>query len=208
MSNQPSQQLFDQEQSQEPSNIQPADQPQEIKEPHPIDNIVCVQLRKKYGSLFPGEIGGYPSHIAAGLIKTGGAYPLDENRQPIIPAAEVKPHPVPVLSNIIEPDGDDNENQAGQPSRKPRRKKADNASNNESPNSEGESSVKPTIVADELIKPFLADGIQRDEASALYNAGLQTPEDVTNALSIGRDLEEIKGIGPKTFADLKLLYGE
>lgn len=184
-------------------------------EPHPMDTIISVQLRKKYGSVFAGEKCGLPAHIAKALLANGGAYPLDEDGNAIIPPEDVVTHPAPPLNNFVEPGnaginggnltGDDGgPGDVGQPTGKRSRRRQQPANQPAAAATGG----SQTPITDDMILPFLADGLQRDEAGSLYNAGLKTPDDVAKALAEGRDLsKEVNGIGPKTFADLKMLYG-
>ena len=172
----------------------------------PVDEIRSVYMRKKFGSLFPGEIGGFQKHIADEFIAKGFALPLDDAGQPIFPPEQVAELPNIPLSNIIEPDntgvnGGNVDGAGGDGSTRRSRRKRNEQS--------APANTTVTTLSDDQLKLFLADGLDRDQAASLYNAGLKTPDDVAKALADGRDLDaEVAGIGPVTFAQLKSLYGE
>jgi hypothetical protein len=170
----------------------PSDQP--LSDSQASDETVLVYLTKQYGPLWPGEIAGYPAHIAKGLIASRSALPLDDNGQPIMqPDDAIEESPSSIEPAI----------EAGKPARRPRTRKSQEPSSTTT-----DANTAQAIVADDQIKLFLADGLQRDEAAALYAAGLKNPDDVVAAIAAGRDLAEVNGIGPVTASTLKQLYSE
>jgi len=146
--------------------------------------LVAVLLTKRYGSLFPGERAGFEPAIASALIANGGAVAIGSDNEPIFPAESTEDSP----SELTPADDGIDAIDVAEPAVAPPADK---------PQSESEA-----------IKPFVADGIDRDVARVLVQAGLDTVEKVTQAIAAGRDLTELRGIGPKSFESLKALYGE
>jgi hypothetical protein len=167
--------------------------------------IKLVLLRAKYGSCFPGERAGYPESIADSLIGRGYAFGLDENDQPILLDGES----VPVEPNqVIAPN-----NEVSEPATPKKRRQATGKKESTEAGEDNKSSTtvaaKTGDTGDEALKPFIIDGIEKSVATMLVASGLNTPEAVTKALAEGRDLaEEIKGIGPVAFEEIKQLYAE
>lgn len=145
----------------------------------------------------PGEKAGFPPDIAQRLITNGGAYELAEDGSAVVPdTSEVESERLASVVNEEQYDLPFDDEPTSQPANQP-------TANTQSP------SGKSKDATEELMKPFLADGVDRDVIRALFSDGLTTPELVTQAIAAGRDLDkEIKGIGPKSFAELKTLYSE
>lgn len=169
------------------------------------ESIKRVLLRTKYGACFPGERAGYPESIANSLIGRGHAFGLDENDQPIVLDGESVPAEP---DQVVAPN-----NEVSEPATPKKRRQA--ASKKESSEAGEDSTPSVTVTAkttdssDEALKPFVIDGLEKSVAAMLVANGLTTPEAVTKALADGRDLsDEIQGIGPVTFEEIKQLYAE
>lgn len=167
--------------------------------------IKLVLLRAKYGPCFPGERAGYPESIANSLIGRGYAFGLDENNEPIVMDEEKVPAEP---GQVITPN-----NEVSEPATPKKRRQAASKKEPAAGSEDGKPATtvttKTTDASDEALKPFVIDGLEKSVAAMLVANGLTTPEAVTKALADGRDLaEEIQGIGPVTFEEIKQLYAE
>lgn len=68
--------------------------------------------------------------------------------------------------------------------------------------------TQPPAANLESVQKFVIDGLTERVAELLVGAGLGTPEQIRQHVKAGKRLENIKGIGVKTAAEIEELYGE
>ena len=166
--------------------------------------IVPVKLRKKYGSLFPGERAGFAASVAARMIANGDAFALDADGHSI----------APVEQSGDQPDSD--QPNSSKASRKPRNKPA-NVTPGSDAKSESKSDATPELKPpgkttstndDPALQGFLLDGVSREVATQLLANGIENPDKLAEALhDEGRDLTfAFAGLDQNAVKDLRQIY--